>query len=95
MCPSFSTILINTYWTDLSLYIGDETLLSEEGTTQGDPLAMPMYAFGVMPLMINALSDDCVKQVWYAAFGCLTDVHCWWDKLVAVCPDFGYFPNPS
>ena len=32
-----------------------------EGTTQGDPLAMPMYALGV-----DALSDDFVKQVWYA-----------------------------
>ena len=34
---------------------------SMEGTTQGDPLAMPMYALGV-----DALSDDFVKQVWYA-----------------------------
>ena len=57
--------MLNTYRADVNLYIGGETLLSEEGTTQGDPLAMPMYALGVVPL-INALCDDLVKQVWYA-----------------------------
>ena len=64
LCPSFSTVLINTYRFDVNLYIGGETLLSEEGTTQGDPLVMPMYTLGIVPL-INALSDDDdVKQVW-------------------------------
>ena len=60
LCPSFSTILLNTYRADVNLYIGCETLWSEEGTTQSDPLAMPMYALDVVPL-INALSDDFVK----------------------------------
>ena len=23
------------------------------------------------------------------------DVRCWWDRLVSIGPDFGYFPNPS
>ena len=49
-----STIVLND--------IGGETLLSEEGTTQGDPLAMPMYALGTIPL-INALSDDHIKSI--------------------------------
>ena len=73
-------------------------MLSEEGTTQGDPLAMPMYALGTIPL-INALSDDRIKQVWYTddatACGRLMDVRRWWDRLVSIGPDFGYFPNPS
>ena len=38
---------------------------------------MPMYALGVV-LQINTLSDEFVKQVWYAddaiACGCLADV---------------------
>ena len=97
LCPSFSTVLINTYRSDVNLFVGGKTLLSEEGTTQGDPLAMPMYALGTVPL-INALSDDHIKQVWYAddatACGSLMDIRRWWDRLVSVGPNFGYFPNP-
>ena len=78
MCPLFSIVLVNSYQSDVNLYIGGEILLSEEGITQGDPLAMPMYALGVVPL-INALSDDFIKQVGYAddasAWGRLIDVH--------------------
>ena len=98
LCPSFSTVLINTYRSDVNLYIGDETLLSEEGTTQDDPLAMPMYALGTVPL-INVLSDDHIKQVWCAddatACGSLLDLRRWWDRLVSIGSDFGYFPNTS
>ena len=64
LCPSFSTILINIYREDVNLYVGGSTLLSEEGTTQGDPLAMLMYALGTIPL-INHLSGI-GTQVWYA-----------------------------
>ena len=94
----FSTVLINTYWADVNLYPESESLLSEEGTTQGNPLAMPMCALGAVPL-INALSDDYIKQVWYAddatACGRLIDVRHWWNRLVSIRPDFGYFPNLS
>ena len=97
LCPSFSAILINTYRVDVALYIEGSTLLSEEGTTQGDPLAMPMYALGVLPL-INCISGD-LMQVWYAdnatACGSLSELRLWWDKLLQFGPDFGYFPNPS
>ena len=78
LCPSFSTVLLHTYRSDVNLYIEDETLLSGEGTTQFDPLAMPMYTLGIVPL-INGLSNDFIKQVWYAddasACGRLMDVH--------------------
>ena len=73
-------------------------MLSEEGTTQGDPLAMPMYALGVVPL-IKTLSDDFVKQVWYAddatACGSLPDIHRWWNELTSIGPTYGYFPDQS
>ena len=43
LCPAFSCILINTYHNDAKLFVGGETLLSQEGTTQGDSLTMAMY----------------------------------------------------
>ena len=91
--PSLSTILINTYREDVNLYIDGETMLSEEGTTQGDPLAMAMYAIGILPL-IQRLSSDDTKQAWYAddaaACGDLEHLRSWWDQLVD-----GYQPNTS
>ena len=55
LCTSLATVLINTYREDVPLHIDGETLLSEvlEGTThcQGEPLAMAMYAIGIIPLI--------------------------------------------
>ena len=44
LCPSLSTVLINTYRAPTKLFVDGSMLYSSEGTTQGDPLAMPMYA---------------------------------------------------
>ena len=35
LCPALSKVLINTYREDVRLYINGETMLSQEGTTQG------------------------------------------------------------
>ena len=43
-----------------------QVLWSEEGTTQGDPLAMPMYALATIPLIDQLSSIQDVTQVWYA-----------------------------
>ena len=48
LCPVFSQVLINTYHSDAKLLVGGETILSQEGTTQGDPLAMAMYALALV-----------------------------------------------
>ena len=64
-CPEIATILINTYRRPPVLMIDGQELLSEEGTTQGDPLSIPMYAISTSSLIRQLASDD-VQQVWYA-----------------------------
>ena len=60
ICPAMTHILTNTYRNNSHLYVDGQCLLSEEGTTiddviygttQGDPLAMAMYAIGTLPLI--------------------------------------------
>ena len=68
LCPSFSTIWNNTYSAPIRLFItGEGELSSTEGTTQGDPLAITMYAIAVTPL-INHLcqSQPDRSLVWFA-----------------------------
>jgi hypothetical protein len=72
-------------------------LLSQEGTTQGCPLAMAMYALALVPLSKD-LQPLC-KQVWYAddATGCdkFEKLRAWFDVLLKKGPVYGYFPKPS
>ena len=64
LCPPLSRALVNTYRSDIDLFISGETLSSQKGTTQGDPLAMALYAIATVPL-IERISNDDVKQSWY------------------------------
>ena len=74
-----------------------DVLFSEEGTTQGDPLAMPMYAVATVPLIKRLNSQVC--QVWYAddatASGTIEDLRDWWDQISKDGPAFGYHANAS
>jgi hypothetical protein len=78
---------------------GDGTfeLLSQEGTTQGCPLAMAMYAISLVPLLKHLLPLS--KQVWFAddATGCdeFVRLRKWFDVLVEVGPLYGYYPKPA
>ena len=63
LCPSLSVVLINTYREDIDLFVDGATLLSTEGTTQGDPLAMAMYGIGILPLIKKLQTCD-VTQTW-------------------------------
>ena len=101
LCPPLAHVLINTYRVPVRLFItGGGEIASTEGTTQGDPLAMAMYALAVTPL-IDELRSRCpdVHQVWYAddATGASTcrNLRAWWNGLADLGPTFGYHPNAS
>ncbi len=95
LCPPIATALINTHRENAELFIDGEILFSQEGTTQGDPLAMAMYALGTLPLISKL--HQLAKQVWYAddamAGGKLLQLREWWDTLVSIGPAYGYFAN--
>ena len=101
-CPPLATIAINFYRTSSRLFVTGVS--SEEGTTQGCPLSMALYAVSVIPL-INKCRDtatmDCnpATQVWYAddaaAGGSLKALHRFWNLLTQHGPTYGYFPKSS
>ena len=95
LCPSLARVLINTYRDDSPLFIDHEVIYSQEGTTQGDPLAMHMYAIGTLPL-IHKL-PNCVQHIWFAddasAGGQIDHLRTWWDSIQEMGPDFGYLCN--
>ena len=64
-CPSLSPLLINCYRSGAEMYVGSESVLSLEGTTQGDPLAMAMYALASVPLIHRMATADTI-QTWFA-----------------------------
>ena len=52
LCPSLFRYLMNTYQSESNLYLEDgSTIMSSEGVTQGDNIAMAMYGISVRPLM--------------------------------------------
>ena len=97
LCPPIVTTLINTYRDPTSLFVDGFSLLSQEGTTQDDPLAMPMYAIATIPLICSLPNN--VKQAWYAddasASSCLRDLRARWDKLVSVGTAYVYHANAT
>ena len=97
-CPIIATYAVNTDRLSARLFIiGGQEILSGEGTTQGDPLAMGLYALSIQPL-ITSLQGACkIKQCWFAddasGAGPVAEIKRWWDTLSAIGPYFGYYPN--
>ena len=98
LCPSFGRVLVNTYRVGVNMYIG-LSIMSVEGPTQGDPMAMAMHALGTLPLIHRSNPSKQIQQVWYAddgsAGGSLSDFLDWWHQLTDLGPKFGYYPNAS
>ena len=98
LCPVIAAYAINTYRQPARLFItGSKEIVSAEGTTQGDPLAMGLYALGIQPLITSLQVASSVKQCWFAddasGAGSTAEIKKWWDVLSTLGPDFGYFPN--
>ena len=96
--PTLATCVINTDRQPTRLFItGSEELISAEGTPQGDPLSMSLYAIRLQPLITRLHVSSAAKQCWFAddttGSGSLKDVRKWWDELSESSPPLGYFPN--
>ena len=62
-CPPMKHVLINFYRSSSRIFMNSDgyfELLSQEGTTQGCPLAMAMYAIALVPLLKHLL--HCVSK---------------------------------
>lgn len=96
-CPSLSTLVTNVYRDSAEMFVGGEVLLSTEGTTQGDPLSMAVYALATLPLIQRAKLEH-LTQSWFADDACsgasLSKLLAWWTVLAKEGPKYGYFPNP-
>ena len=101
VCPAFATVFQNTYGQPIRLFVpGGGEILSMEGTCQGVPLAMALYAVSIMPL-IQQLKDSnpSVAQGWYAdddaAAGTIHALAHYWTDIQSRGSGFGYHPNPK
>ena len=98
LCPVIAVYAINTYRHSARLFItGGKEIVSAEGTTQGDPLAMALYALSIQPLITSLQAMSHAKQCWFAddasGAGTISEIKQWWDGLNTLGPDIGYFPN--
>ena len=99
LCPQMAIYVRNCYMTPARLFIaGGKELLSAEGTTQGDPLAMPAYGIGILPLLLLVKEEEGnLKHVAYAddigGGARLQNLRSWWDRIVEHGPKLGYHPK--
>ena len=76
------------------------TIMSKQGVTQGDPLAMICYGIATLPL-IRQLQEERQgwHQIWYADDGGITgdynDIRRVFERPKEIGPKWGYLPEPS
>ncbi len=86
LCEIFFIFAINTYGVLSRLFIvGGKELKSSEGTTQGDPLSMAIYAVCLQPFITILHNASSAEQCWFADDSCgagsATEIKRWWDIL--------------
>ena len=78
---------------------GGKDILSNEGTIQGDPIAMGMFALGLMPLLTSIISINTGNLIHVAFANGLTGVDKihelieWWKNVLHYGPYLGYYVN--
>jgi hypothetical protein len=103
--PSGARFCFNVYrhWSILIIRGADGSalfIMSREGVTQGDPMAMVAYGLMLLPLikLLKKEHPD-VSQPWYAddagAGGSFTAIRKQFESLQKLGPARGYFPEPS
>ena len=105
LCPELSIYVQNCYARPARLFVtGGLEISSAEGTTQGDPVAMPWYAIGILPLLttIRAIVESRSLTIKQAAFaddltgaGTIYSLKIWWDAIIDVGRLLGYTAKPS
>ena len=112
LCLAISAFVKNCYAIQARLFvIGGTETISNEGTTQLDPVAVASYALGITPLimmlmmmmmmMIKQISTKCdnIKMVAFTgdftAAAKFQPLLQWWITLFKREPKFGYFPKPT
>ena len=101
LCPPFAMVLINTYRLPARLFLsGGNEISSEEGTTQGDALAMAFYGIGTKPILTALkIKIPLVKQVLLAddatGAGKLHQLKEWWMMIIEEGKKYGYFVKPT
>ena len=98
LCIIIAIYAINTYRQPAQQFvIGGKEIVSAEGTTQSDPLAMGLYALSIQPLITSLQAASSVKQCWFAAdasgAASIMEIRTWWDALSTLGPDLGYFTD--
>ena len=59
LCPEFASYVYNCYQIPGRLFISGGKELQSEGTTQGDPIGMGIYATVVFPLLhLNEMPNE-------------------------------------
>ena len=100
ICPPLSTFVQNCYQSPSRLFVfGGTELESKEGTTQGDPIAMLVYAIATIPLIIKHVLKDSpegkAKSAGYAddlfGAGKIKELKRLWLYIKNEGPKYGYF----
>jgi hypothetical protein len=90
-CPAVATAFRNIYGHPSDLCL--DGLQSVEGSTQGCPLGMAMFAVASIPL-IEGSETDGVRQCWEAddsaCAGSVQAAKRWFDALMSIGPRYGY-----